>query len=185
MCENLGDPGAARLARPHREPPQKGSEVPNLPDIETIFTPRSRVVRELLAGDAAYEMPVFQRPYRWEDDAVRDLLEDSLLGLNRLVGEPDAVTFIGATITVTGTEGKHRDPPGVAARVIDGQQRLTTVLMACVVGHEAISRRIEDLASVAAEADDEPADAMAWALEQVQQVREDLWDCLFVVKVGG
>lgn len=79
---------------------------------------------QLLDGALIYEVPFFQRPYRWKKQKIEgfqsdlvDLVED---------GAEEDLHFMGAILV----QGRRTAP--AAARpfqVIDGQQRLTTVLL--------------------------------------------------------
>src|SRR4051794_36086462 len=98
-----------------------------MPDVDELFRPRSMTLRALLSGEAAFAIPPYQRAYRWPPRQMRRLVEDAIYALERLVRDREAVVFVGATITVSGVEDTHRDPPAGARTVIDGQQRLTTL----------------------------------------------------------
>ena len=77
---------------------------------------------ELLNGKVQYVVPKWQRRYRWGERAVRRLVED-LVSISD--ARSDRAHYGGSLITFS--------PPGQPAggvtkqRVVDGQQRLTTV----------------------------------------------------------
>ena len=83
---------------------------------------------ELLNGQVQYIVPRWQRRYRWGQPDIERLVEDLLT-----VAEagPDATHYGGTLLTFP-----EPGPPGVVNRhrIIDGQQRLTTVsiLLACI-----------------------------------------------------
>lgn len=65
-----------------------------------------------------FEIPVFQRPYAWTTEQVDDLLDDLLYAMRRDDDEP---YFLGSVVLIKGDDAK--------SRVVDGQQRLTTLTM--------------------------------------------------------
>lgn len=83
---------------------------------------------ELLNGQVQYVVPRWQRRYRWDQSDIERLVEDLLVVAK---AGPDAAHYGGALLTFP--------EPGAAGvvktiRVVDGQQRLTTVsiLLACI-----------------------------------------------------
>ena len=83
---------------------------------------------ELLNGQVQYVVPRWQRRYRWGQTDIERLVEDLV---TVAVGGPDAAHYGGTLLTFP--------EPGAAGvvktiRVVDGQQRLTTVsiLLACI-----------------------------------------------------
>lgn len=77
----------------------------------------------LFTGRNIYNIPYFQRPYKWNRERTNQLEADVL----KLVGGETDVHFLGAIIT-------HQRPRANAAQshiieVIDGQQRLTTIYL--------------------------------------------------------
>ena len=83
---------------------------------------------QLLNGDVQYVVPRWQRRYRWSHSDIERLVEDLL---TIAVAGPDATHYGGTLLTF-----REPGPPGVMStiRVVDGQQRLTTVsiLLACI-----------------------------------------------------
>lgn len=95
--------------------------------MEEPFKPLSLSIRELFGNaDALYKIPQYQRPYKWEDDQVYKLWEDVFEAFES--GENNY--FLGSIITA-----KPRDNEKSAyVDVVDGQQRLTTLMiMFCVI----------------------------------------------------
>lgn len=80
---------------------------------EIDFQPEKRTVEELFVGADYYVIPRFQRPYSWEaanlDEFWRDVVYDNNIGY-----------FIGPMVA-------WRDGGSPIRRVVDGQQRLTTI----------------------------------------------------------
>lgn len=83
--------------------------------------------QQLLNGKIQYRVPLFQRTYSW-DTAQWEKLWDDILGIYRL--DKPRNHFIGAIVTLP-----IHDAPERAAKfiLIDGQQRLTTLLLLLAV----------------------------------------------------
>ena len=95
--------------------------------MEEPFKPLSLSIRELFGNaDALYKIPQYQRPYKWEDEQVDQLWDD----VYEAYQNEDINYFLGSIITA-----KPRDDEKSAyVDVVDGQQRLTTLMiMFCVV----------------------------------------------------
>jgi len=95
--------------------------------MEEAFKPQSLTIKELFGNaDAFYKIPQYQRPYKWEDEQVDKLWED----LHDAWEDEEQNYFLGSIITAK--------PRGVEKSayldVVDGQQRLTTLMILfCVV----------------------------------------------------
>ena len=78
---------------------------------------------DLLDGKIQYCVPKWQRRYRWEEADIRRLVTD-LVSISR-AADPERAHYGGSLITFR----PPGQPPGVVTteRVVDGQQRLTTV----------------------------------------------------------
>lgn len=88
--------------------------------MQDSFKPNSLTINKLLTdSDALYQIPVYQRPYKWGDDEVDKLWDDILESYRN--EEPNY--FLGSIITAASSQGtKYLD-------VVDGQQRLTTLII--------------------------------------------------------
>lgn len=71
----------------------------------------------------AYKVPIYQRPYAWKKDQWEDIFED----INEL--EPTDTHFLGSIVVVP----EKTDGPRLGStnyfQVVDGQQRITTILI--------------------------------------------------------
>jgi hypothetical protein len=111
-------------------------------EAKDIFEANSRNVRELLSesGLGLY-IPPYQRPYGWDKDKVNKLLEDTLHGYSTLLTSEESFTFLGTVITIHDINFTTVQPivrtevPAKVLTVIDGQQRLTTLLIFCLALH--------------------------------------------------
>jgi len=95
--------------------------------MEEPFKPLSLSILELFGNaDALYKIPQYQRPYKWEDEQVDQLWDD----VYEAFQNGEANYFLGSIITA-----KPRDDEKSAyVDVVDGQQRLTTLMIVfCVV----------------------------------------------------
>ncbi|MPS62975.1 DUF262 domain-containing HNH endonuclease family protein [Acinetobacter sp.] len=84
-------------------------------------------------------IPAYQRPYAWDKNNVERLFADIVQGLESCLSQPDeAITFLGTIIALNDIKRttiqplvKHQIYSQVMS-IIDGQQRLTSLLMFCV-----------------------------------------------------
>ena len=71
---------------------------------------------KVFCNDYLFEIPRYQRPYAWTKDEVGELLDDLLFAMDR---GKDVPYFLGSIVLIKGD--------GPDSKVIDGQQRLTTL----------------------------------------------------------
>ncbi|MDE7462882.1 MAG: DUF262 domain-containing protein [Muribaculaceae bacterium] len=90
-------------------------------EIQENFRPKP--IAELLDGNHLFVIPSFQRGYRWEEKQVADLLED----IQQFVASdtPGADSYFLQPVVVRPCKYHDRD----AWELLDGQQRLTTLLL--------------------------------------------------------
>jgi hypothetical protein len=75
------------------------------------------------------------RPYSWKKDDINRMWEDIVYGLEQLKNSEDYITFLGSVITMHDIKHQSIAPivrgemPENVMVVIDGQQRLTTMLL--------------------------------------------------------
>ncbi|UVD80049.1 DUF262 domain-containing HNH endonuclease family protein [Myroides albus] len=82
-------------------------------------------------------IPLYQREYSWDNDNVEQLLDDITRGIERLteVNSDDEIRFLGTIISVTEKNKSniepvdHRGLPTAIEKIIDGQQRLSTICL--------------------------------------------------------
>ncbi len=77
-------------------------------------------LQDVFNDDFAFEIPSYQRPYAWEIEQVDQLLSDLLDAMEAPASATGGVYFLGSVVLI-----KERNL--AKARVIDGQQRLTTL----------------------------------------------------------
>lgn len=83
--------------------------------IKMRFESSTKTVKEYIAEEAKFKVPAFQRPYSWAGKDVIKLINDA-------INQKDAGHFIGAFII---SKNENSDE----AIIIDGQQRLTSILL--------------------------------------------------------
>jgi hypothetical protein len=86
-------------------------------------------------------VPVYQRSYAWEDEHVRDLLND----ITEAISGSENEYFLGSIVT---TNNKS-----LRAEVVDGQQRLATatILLAAIRDHFHISKDFERASTISSD----------------------------------
>lgn len=123
------------------------------------------------AGQGLY-VPAYQRPYSWDRSNISRLIEDAAHGFRMLVAQPDTVTFLGTIIAIHDTQHRTVSPvvlgqvPSRVMTIIDGQQRLTTLLIINTVLHEYFR-----LAGRKLKAEAEPTE---WLQQEVQRQLAEL-----------
>lgn len=93
-----------------------------MPELKLTESADERRFRTIFNKNAIYEIPLFQRPYRWKPAKVKQFQRDILMTLDT----EDDLHFMGALI-VHRTSGNFLDIDEY--EIIDGQQRLTTVFL--------------------------------------------------------
>lgn len=87
-------------------------------------------------------IPVYQRQYSWQDNEIKNLLGDILSGYYRFhqnSSNQETATFLGSTISVKdGSKYSPYEKPVEPNSLIDGQQRLTTLLIIAICLHKKI-----------------------------------------------
>lgn len=86
------------------------------------FKPLSLSIKELFGNaDSLYKVPQYQRPYKWENEQVDKLWDD----INEAYENGDENYFLGSIITAK----PRGDEKSIYVDVVDGQQRLTTLMI--------------------------------------------------------
>src|SRR5690349_14822500 len=102
-----------------------------------------------MQGEIQLLVPLYQRPYAWERDQLRQLWSDIEVQAEALAKGQAASHFLGSVVLAPGPD---LSPSLSQWVVVDGQQRLTTLLLAlCALrDHQAAEdprslERINDL----------------------------------------
>jgi len=90
-------------------------------NIDEIFKPENKSIEQIFGDrDAFYQMPIYQRPYSWDQERVEQLWYDILEAYKNNADDKtiDQNYFLGSVVVVKKSENYE---------VVDGQQRLTTL----------------------------------------------------------
>ena len=97
-------------------------------------------------------IPPYQRDYAWDKTNVERLIDDTIQGLISLLKRPDeSITFLGTIIAMNDAKKVTISPIirsqiyGQVMTIIDGQQRLTTLLMLCLSMYVEIEEQWEKI----------------------------------------
>lgn len=93
--------------------------------MEIDFSPEKKSVEDLLVGADYYMIPRFQRPYSWEATNLEDFWND-------VVFDNDVGYFVGPMVA-------WRDARIPIRRIVDGQQRLTTIAIVLALLRDQLS----------------------------------------------
>ena len=96
-----------------------------------------------------FYIPIYQREYEWGQDQIDRFFEDVGQGISRASRQATDVTFLGTVILVEGRQtvqgNDRRAIPSQVLTIVDGQQRLTTLvytMAAVLVELEALALRV-------------------------------------------
>lgn len=115
-----------------------------------IFESVPQMIWKVLDREIGFYIPPHQRSYNWDEGHIRRLFEDIAYGERQILDkkEKDSITFIGTLIVIDDTQSETvvsniigSDRPRQILSVIDGQQRLTTILLTNICLHDEIKRR--------------------------------------------
>ena len=113
-------------------------------DITEIFKTVPRTTRQVLgAPGVGFYVPIYQWGYNWDSKHIGRLFEDVGRGLRSLIENENSITFLGNLIVIDESipSDVNRNEISSVRVVIDGQQRLTTILLINVCLHDEIRRR--------------------------------------------
>jgi hypothetical protein len=142
------------------------------------FVPRTQSLKEFLcAAGQAYVIPAYQRPYAWQDKQTHALVEDVINGLSTLVcsaGNRENFTFIGTIITAKADlrtlQAQIGNPTPGTDFVVDGQQRISTVVLLALALSVFINRQAQALVRNQSV----NADIKDWFVQKLEEVDSDL-----------
>lgn len=143
-------------------------------EIKDVFSAQPKSVWEYLCenGQGLY-IPAYQRQYSWDKSKIERLIEDACHGFKMLVEHKDSITFIGTIIAIHDTDLLtvapivRNDVPSKVMTIIDGQQRLTTLLLINTVLHEEIKGRLKEV-------ENSDVEAETWLHEECMKVTSRL-----------
>lgn len=122
------------------------------------------------SGTVGFRVPEYQRTYDWSQEKIKRLLEDCLNGFYYLSqSKQESYTFLGTIILVLETPEHSFD--GTSLSIVDGQQRLTTLILLCCALIEELLLRKEDIQNLR-----EPV--ANWITREIEYIRESLFSCV-------
>lgn len=118
-------------------------------NIEEIFPTKATSIWQFLveSGQGCF-IPPHQRQYAWTSQDITRLFEDVVRGIQQIVQRSDTINFVGTIIAIhdTNVGSGHPSTPGVppskVMTIIDGQQRISTILMFNIALHDLIRRKV-------------------------------------------
>lgn len=114
-------------------------------NINNIFNAYPNTTGQVLCETGVgFYIPIYQREYNWDSDHISRLFEDVCHGLQLLVENENSITFLGTLIVIDRaipTNVDKAELPSNVRIVIDGQQRLTTILLMNICLHDEIRKR--------------------------------------------
>lgn len=159
-------------------------------EAKDIFEATSRSLRELLSENGlGLYIPPYQRPYGWDKSKVEKLLDDTLHGLCMLTESEDSFTFLGTIITIHDINYLTVQPivrdevPAKVLTVIDGQQRLCTLLLLSVCLHNQIRLKHRQVFKVGQPDGDDVA--TSWVNDQVLSLIKNLGATIYERQASG
>ena len=98
------------------------------------FTAKPTTLKRFLTpSGGGFYIPLYQRSYRWRASDVTRLVDDIIAGITRFTNDQSS-TFIGTIITVANRSDLFppaTELPSRVFQIIDGQQRIATLLCMC------------------------------------------------------
>lgn len=149
-----------------------------------MFNPVRTRIEDILNAPTQYSIPLYQRDYKWGKEEALDLTED----LRNYPASGDENLFLGNFIFQPAKDHK--------TFVVDGQQRLTTILLLLVacrarareLGLEPLAQttlqRISFIDSTTAESKGCRLIASVSVRDIFDFITKDIWDGTFPTKIG-
>lgn len=119
-------------------------------------------------GTAGFLIPDYQRTYDWSHDKIGRLLEDCANGFFQLTDSKESFTFLGTLILI-----KEKSEPtfdGTSLTVVDGQQRLTTLLLINCALIESILNNLHLVENL-------PKEYRNWVKKEADLQLNELFNC--------
>jgi uncharacterized protein with ParB-like and HNH nuclease domain len=121
-------------------------------DLKGVFNSEPKSLFEAVSeSGVCFYLPAYQRPYAWSKKNVERVFEDVLHGIENNIRNEDAITFIGTILAIHDTKYqtikpfKRGEVPAKVMLIIDGQQRLTTMMLIMMALHEGVKLREKKL----------------------------------------
>ena len=122
------------------------------------------------SGNVGFRVPEYQRTYDWSEENIKRLLEDCLNGFYYLSQfKNESYTFLGTIILVV--EKSEPSFDGTSLSIVDGQQRLTTLILLCCVLIEELFSRKEDVRHL-------QESTASWIEREIDFICDRLFECV-------
>ena len=142
------------------------------------FPATSQSVLQLLQPGQALYVPAYQRSYTWGTDQIERLFEDIHAGISRAAQSPGPPTFLGSAILFEGRNSVfpkvNTALPAQVLHVVDGQQRLATMLLILGQARFLVLRSRQALETLERSAE------LDWIDANLQMLDSQLKSCLWV-----
>ncbi|MDE0315428.1 MAG: DUF262 domain-containing HNH endonuclease family protein [Candidatus Poribacteria bacterium] len=120
--------------------------------------------------NVGFRIPEYQRTYDWNEDNIKRLLEDCLNRFYNLsTSNDDSYTFLGTLILVK--EECESSFAGTSLSVVDGQQRLITLILLCCALTEELSLQKDNPNSL-------QELTISWINKEIEFILKRLYDCV-------
>jgi len=146
-------------------------------DVKDLFKAEASNVWETMNchnGNVGFKIPEYQRAYDWNKKNITRLLEDCLNGFYYLSiqekQDAESFTFLGTLILVKEQKAENNFN-GTSLSIVDGQQRLTTLILISCALIEEISLELKHI-------DELSQNIQKWLKEEVDFHLERLYDCI-------
>ena len=142
--------------------------------VSEIFTAKADNFEDTMtshSGNVGFRIPEYQRTYDWNTENIKRLLEDCLNGFYYLSSpkNEESYTFLGTLILVS--EKPEPSFDGTSLSVIDGQQRITTLILLCCALIEELSAREDDTCHL-------QESTISWIKKEIDFISERLYNCV-------
>lgn len=152
-------------------------------DIESAFQTSGYNVYEFYQRPGVgFYIPLYQREYSWDKDNAEQLLEDIEKGVTALIEDDNEIRFLGTIITVNEANRRRIQPqdptslPPTIEKIIDGQQRLTTIALMSTLLYKYIHELEGKLVKLnTPQKNDFVEIAAFWKLKLIDLFSIDLW----------
>ena len=106
-------------------------------DIRDLFYSEGLSLYDTLSSNdvIGFLVPLYQRKYSWDEGHIKRILDDIFDGVISVRQDKESINFIGATIFVEMSVEAFRTK---ASSIVDGQQRLTTLILLSSIIHQML-----------------------------------------------
>lgn len=149
-----------------------------------MFSPVRTRIEDILNAPTQFAIPIYQRDFKWGKEEALDLIEDI-----RACQDVDGEGLYLGTLILDNSKGKR-------TYVVDGQQRLTTILLLLIacrmraieMGTESLAQTILAKVTFIDSATGETVGVRLIASESIRDVFDRIakgsWDGVFPTKIG-